>query len=203
MLAREGGAVGAALDMRTRLRWLLLAVLVALLGSGAWLLKGELDTRRRAQNKILVDLLPDVAQRIRDFHRVKVENGKKVWEVSAREAQYLEGDGVVVVDAPVLEVNLRDQHVVKLSAERGKIYLRERELERVEFEGGIEAKLDDYELQTDQASYEAERGMIIAPGAVRIDGGGLDLQGEHMEIDVNAKKLIIFKDVRTILQPST
>jgi len=42
-------------------------------------------------------VLPNVAQRIQNFHRVKVDNGRKVWEVSAREAQYLENEEVVVV----------------------------------------------------------------------------------------------------------
>src|SRR6516162_790458 len=112
--------------MRARLRWLVVALLVAVLSAGAWLIKGSFDARRRAeQNRIVVDMLPNVAQRIQNFHRVKVDNGRKVWEVSARDAQYVEGEQVVVVDAPQLDVYLADGRTVSLHGDAGKVFLKD------------------------------------------------------------------------------
>jgi hypothetical protein len=93
---------------------------------------------------------------------VKIDNGRKVWEVSAREAQYLESEEVVVVDAPVLEIFFKDGRSVSLRGDGGKVFLKGRELQRVEIQGAIEVQLGEYTLQTDAVRYEAERGVIIA-----------------------------------------
>ena len=188
--------------MRTRLRWLVLAVLVLVLAAGAWLLRGNFAARRRAQQtQAIVDALPNVAQRIQDFHRVKIDNGRKVWEVSAREAQYLEGEELVVVEAPVLEVFLRDGRSVGLRGANGKVFLKERELQRVEFTGNIEVQLSEYALYTDAAHYEAEGGVIVAPGDVRIAGKDFELHGEHMEIKVAEQQMTLFAAVHATLWP--
>ena len=38
------------------------------------------------------DFLPDVAQHIQNFRRVKLKDGKAVWEVQAEDAQYTDGE---------------------------------------------------------------------------------------------------------------
>jgi len=189
--------------MRTRLRWLVVAVLVLVLAAGAWLLRGGFAARRRAEqtSQAIVDALPNVAQRIQDFHRVKIDNGRKVWEVTAREAQYLESEELVVVDQPVLQVFLRDGRTVGLRGANGKIFLKERELQRVEFAGDIEVELGEYALHTDAAQYEAEGGVIIAPGAVRITGKDFEVLGQHMEVKVADQQMTLFASVQTTLWP--
>jgi LPS export ABC transporter protein LptC len=188
--------------MRTRLRWIVVALLVLVLAAGAWLLKGGIEARHRAdQARPIIDALPHVAQRIQDFHRVKIDHGRTVWEVSAREAQYLESEEVVVVDAPVLEVFLRDGRSVALRGANGKVFLKDRELQRVEFVGDIEVALGEYALHTDTARYEAERGVIIAPGQVRIGGKDFELHGERMEINVADQQLELSAGVQTTLWP--
>ena len=188
--------------MRTRLRWLVVALLVVVLATGAWLLQRGFAARRRAeQTRIIADVLPNVAQRIQNFHRVKVDNGRKVWEVSAREAQYLEGEEVVVVDAPVLELFLQDGRTVALRGVGGKVFLKDKELQRVELAGDIQVQLDEYALSTDTARYEAERGVIIAPGQVHITGSDFEMQGQRMEVDVSAHQMVLSAGVQTTMWP--
>jgi LPS export ABC transporter protein LptC len=190
--------------MRTSLRWLVAALLIAALAAGGWLLVGDVAARRRAdRTRDIVDMLPNVAQRIRNFHRVRVDNGRKVWEVSAREAQYLEGEEVVTVDAPVLEVFFEDGRSVSLRGDSGKVFLKERELQLVELAGDIRIQLGEYALHTDQVRYEAERGVIVAPGSVRIAGVGFELRGERMEVDVATQHLALSAGVQTTLWPRT
>ena len=203
MLARTRGDRVAS-DMRRRLRWLVMGVLVVVLAAGAWLLQRGYAARQRAQQtRPFVEALPNVAQRIQNFHRVKVENGRKVWEVSAREAQYLEEEQLVVVDAPVVEIFLADGRTVALRGKGGKVFLADRELKRVELEGDIDIELGDYAMHTDAAHYEAEGGVIVAPGQVRITGTGFELQGEHMEVNVSAQQLVLSEHVQTTLWPRT
>jgi LPS export ABC transporter protein LptC len=188
--------------MRRRLRWLAAALLVLVLAAGAWLLQRDFAARRRAeQTRPIVDVLPNVAQRIQNFHRVKIDNGRKVWEVSAREAQYLESEEVVVVDAPVLQVFLQDGRTVGLRGDGGKVFLKQRELQRVELQGDIDVQLDEYALHTETAQYEADRGVIVAPGEVRISGKGLEMHGARMEIDVAAQRLELSDRVQTTMWP--
>jgi len=188
--------------MRTRLRWLVAALLVAVLAVGGWLLQRDVSARRRAdETRKIVELLPNVAQRIQDFHRVKIDNGRKVWEVSAREAQYLESEQTVVVDAPLVEIFLADGRSVSLRGTGGKVFLHERELQRVDLSGSIEVQLGDYALHTDTAHYEADRGVIVAPGDVRITGADFELVGQHMEVDVAAQQLVLSDRVQTTLWP--
>ena len=188
--------------MRTRLRWLVVALLVAVLAAGGWLLQRDFAARRRAEHaRPIVDVLPNVAQRIQDFHRVKVDNGRKVWEVSAREAQYIEADQVVVVEVPVVQVFLEDGRTVALRGQSGKVFLDGKELQRVELVGDIEVQLGEYTMRTDAARYESERGVIVAPGRVQITGSGFQLQGESMEVNVDAQRLLLSKQVETTLWP--
>jgi LPS export ABC transporter protein LptC len=188
--------------MRSRLRLLVGLVLVATVGGGFWLLWRDAAARRAADRAAAaVEVLPDVSQRIQDFHRVKVENGRKVWEVQARDAQYKEGEGVVSVIDPVVAVYLADGGEVSLRGTSGTVVLDGRELRRVDVEGAIAVRFGNYELRTDRASYEAAPDLVTAPGAVHITGDGLDIEGRHMEVEVGAQRLRLAEQVRVVLQP--
>ena len=190
--------------MRSRLRLLVGVVLVAAIGGGIWLLWRDAAARRAGElAAAAVEVLPDVSQRIQNFHRVKIEDGRKVWEVQARDAQYKEGEGVVSVIEPVVALYLADGREVSLRGTSGVVLLEGRELKRVDVEGAITVQLGDYALSTDRASYEVATDLVIAPGAVRITGGGLDIEGRHMEVEVGAQRLRLTEQVRVVLQPAT
>ena len=190
--------------MRSRLRLLVGVLLVAILGGGVWLLWRDAAARRAAERvAATVDVMPDVSQRIQHFHRVKVEDGRKVWEVEAREAQYREGEGVVMVLDPVVALYLADGREVSLRGTRGTVYLDGRELKRVEVEGAIAVQLGDYSLTTDRATYEAARDLVIAPGLVHIRGGGLEAEGQGMEVEIGAQRLRLAEQVHMTLHPAT
>lgn len=189
--------------MRSRLRLLVGVLLVAIIGGGVFLLWRDAAARRAAENAAAaVEVLPDVSQRIQNFHRVKVENGRKVWEVQARDAQYKEGEGVVSVIDPVVALYLADGREVSLRGTSGTVLLEGKELKRVDVEGAIAVQLGDYALSTDRASYEADRDLVTAPGAVHITGGGLDIEGQHMEVEVNNQRMRLAEQVRVVLQPA-
>jgi LPS export ABC transporter protein LptC len=180
-----------------------MALLVVVLAAGGWLLQRDFAARRRAEHaKPIIDVLPNVAQRIQNFHRVKIDNGRKVWEVSAREAQYRDTEQLVVVEEPVVEVFLEDGRSVALRGDSGKVVLDGKELQRVELTGDISVQLGDYTMRMDAAHYEADRGVIVAPGQVKISGEGFELQGERMEVDVEDQELVLTQRVHTTLWPT-
>lgn len=188
--------------MRARLRILLVVLVFLLLAGGSAILARELWRQRNMDlRQQAFDLLPRVAQRIRDFHRVKVDDGRKVWEVSAKEAQYYDDEEVVVVEQPHISVYLKDGRVISLSGKQGKVFLGDRDLRGVELSGNIDVQLGDYALRADSARYDRERDLIVVPGQVEIRGEDFDLRGKSMEIQVGSQRLTLADGVQTILRP--
>jgi len=188
--------------MKTGFRALVIALIVALVSAGVGLLVREYWARgQSAVDGEAIGIVPNVAQRIQDFHRVKVDKGRKVWEVSAREARYHDDRGVVIVNEPVVSFFAKDGREISLRGEEGKVALSARELRSVEMTGDIVVRLGDYALRTRSARYERLRGMIVAPGPVEISGGSLEARSDRMEIDIDHHILRLRDDVHVTLRP--
>ncbi len=190
--------------MKVRLRNVVVALIVVLLSVGAGLLARELWIRRQGElGRQALDLLPSVAQRIQDFHRVRIDDGRKMWEVSAREAQYFDEEEFVVVREPMVSVFLEDGRVIALRGNEGKVFLGGRDLERVELTGDIDVRLGEYLLQTEFVKYEVEGDLIVAPGRVQIAGDVFDILGGRMEVEVKSQRLTVSREVEMTLWPRT
>ncbi len=188
--------------MRRQLRRLVVGILVFVLMIGAGLLARSYWEQRKVELALeVIELLPDVAQRIQDFHRVKIDDGRKVWEVSAKEARYFEDDGVVSVEGPVVSVFFEKGRTVAMRGRSGKVILEGTDLERVEVEGEIDVQLDDYALKTEMAYYEAATDSIHAPESFHLKGTQLEFDGESLEVDLEQQTLRVSKKVRMTLWP--
>ena len=78
----------------------LLAVVAAALGGIGLATWQNVRARQpRTVADLGADFLPDAAQHIRDFKRVKVKDGKAVWEVKAEDARYRD-DGEIIISKP-------------------------------------------------------------------------------------------------------
>src|SRR5262245_13472793 len=122
--------------MRKHLRRIVVALVVVAFAAGAYLVGQTLWRQRQSDlARVAVEMLPNVAQRIQDFHRVKVRDGVKVWEVSAREANYYEEDNVVIVSDPVVSFYGKDGRVVAVRGKEGRVLLGGKDLQGVEVSG--------------------------------------------------------------------
>jgi LPS export ABC transporter protein LptC len=149
-----------------------------------------------------LEFLPGVSQHIRDFHRVKLQDGHKVWEISAQDAQYFQEDNLVVVQDAVLELHLRDGRTIGLKGNEARIVLAGREISRVELNGAIQVTASGYVVLTDHAIYDEERRVISAPEPVEISGRGLHLRGDSMEVEVDTEFVKLVRNVSTHLEPA-
>ena len=156
----------------------LLAVVAAALGGigfATWQNMRERQPRTVAD--LGADFLPNVAQHLQSFRRVKVKNGKAVWEVKADDARYFD-DGQVVVRNPRVIFYLEEgARRAELVGEEGRLTLEGKELASVTLEGEVVLVLDDLEFRTDQAHYDHAADRIAAPGVVTIHGKTLDVSG--------------------------
>lgn len=177
-----------------------LVLVVALGGVGFELFRNHWLQHLRSLRTAELDFLPEVAQRIQNFRRVKMNGDRKEWEVAAREAQYFEEDREIVVSGPEVSFYLRgDEGVVSMKGEQGRIRLDGREMDRVELEGGIEVHFKDYVVRTDQAVYERAADTVVAP-AVTITGNGIELNGQRMTIEMASQRVRFEGKVATLLR---
>ena len=184
---------------RTRLRAALLIVVgAALAGIGYLVSQSVLARRVRTVAELGRDFLPQVAQRIQNFRRVKVERGRMVWEITAQDARFFEQDNQIVVVEPRVTFFLKDDgRTAHLAGKEGRITLEGHDVRTLTLKGDVAMQLDDMELETDEATYERERDLITAPGIVTVRGRTLDVRGRRMEVDVGPQHVRLLEDVHT------
>ncbi len=149
-----------------------------------------------------LEFLPGVSQHIQDFHRVKVRDGRKVWEVSADDAQYFDEEKTVVVRDAAIQLFLSDGRIVGLRGDEGRILLDGREISEVQLNGQIEVTLADYVVHTARATYYHDRQVISVPTPVDISGNALHLRGDRMEIDVSNQSVSLLSNIAMRLEPA-
>ncbi len=187
---------------RTRLRAALVIVVSAALAGIAYLVSRNVMARRSGGLQELArDFLPEVAQRIQKFHRVKVEHGRTVWEITAKEARFFEQDNQVVVIEPRMTFYMKeDGRAAHVAGDEGRLTLDGRELSRMTLKGSVAVRLDDMELDTDEATYDRSRDLITAPGIVTMRGRTLTVSGRGMEVDVGPQHVRLLDEVHTTVQ---
>jgi len=196
-------ATGAWLIMRKQLRRMIVAVVIVLL-LAVGVLVGRNMWRQARQDLVQkgLEFIPGVSQHIQDFHRVKVQDGHKVWEVSARDAQYFDEDKLIVIQAAMMELYRKDGNKVGLKGDQGRILLEGHEVTTVTLDGDIEVSLADYLVRTAQATYDHRRHLIVVPTPVEITGRALQVRGDTMEVDVDTEQIRLLHHVTTSLEPA-
>jgi LPS export ABC transporter protein LptC len=191
-----------ALSARRRARWGLGLALFMLLGAvGVQLARSQWQQHLRVLRSAQLDFLPEAAQRIQNFRRVKMEGDRKAWEVAAREAQYFQDDQQVKVDGPEVSLFMKgDQGVVSVRGEQGKLFLNGRDMDRAELHGAIEVRFKEYVVKTDRAVYERASDTVVAPEAVSITGNGLAVTSKRMTVEMEAQRLHLEGAVETVLK---
>lgn len=191
--------------MRKRNRAILLLVILLLLGGvgykvgeSIWLNKA----REIKKNPIkALDYLPEAALQLKDFHRSKIENGRKVWELYGDEARYLKEQKEAVITKPQFYFYDKNGETIEATGNQGRLFFTDQELEKAQFEGAIEVKFRGFVLKSEQAIYFPEKEQILLPGRINLKGDGLELDGVRMEIALQDQKMRLLQNVRTKLQP--
>jgi LPS export ABC transporter protein LptC len=186
-------------------RLLLLVAIIASLGAVGYKVTAEIwanKLRDIRQNPIkLLDQLPDSALNIKDFRRAKVENGRTVWELLGEEASYDKDQRQAVIHKPRFLYYDKNGEVAEASANIAHVYLNEKELEKMQLEGGIEISYSGYLLNSQEATYLPAKEQIVMPQRTTLTGEGLELQGASMEVDLGESKVRLVRDVKTKLEP--
>jgi LPS export ABC transporter protein LptC len=186
-------------------RLLLLVAIFASLGAVGYKVTSTIwanKLREIRENPVqLLDQLPESALRIKDFRRAKVENGRTVWELLGEEANYNKDQRQAVVQKPRFLYYDKKGEIAEASAEIAHVYLNDKEVEKMQLDGGIELSYQGYVLKSQEAIYLPAREQIVMPQRTTLTGEGLELQGSSMEVDLADSKVRLLRDVKTKLEP--
>ncbi|MDG2306572.1 MAG: LPS export ABC transporter periplasmic protein LptC [Candidatus Binatia bacterium] len=184
---------------RARLRIALIVIVLSVLtGIGFLIGQTMLQQRRVAERTAETLLAPEIAQSIRQFHRVKVEEGRTVWDLRATKADFLE-EGRVIVEVPELSFYSDDGQSVSLSGATGEVVLDGPGISRIDLSGGIEVSVGQYRLETPEASWIDELNTVVASSGVDLRGGRVELTGDTMILELETRRVLVVGRVKTIL----
>ena len=183
---------------------LLLAIFLSLGGVGykvaqtIWIQK-----LREIRNNPLtaLDYLPEAALKLKDFHRVKIEDGRKVWEIFGDEANYLKEQKEAIIKKPRFYYYGKNGETAETRGEVARIFLNENELEKLQLQGAIQVTYQGYVLKSEEAIYFPGKQRITLPTKTTIISNGIELYGSSMEVELEDKKFRSVRDVKTKLEP--
>jgi LPS export ABC transporter protein LptC len=190
--------------MRKARRYILLAAIFVSLGGVAYKVT---EIVRRMQKEIkanpltALDYLPESALQIKDFHRSKIEDGRKVWELFGEEANYYKDRKEAVIKKPRFYYYDKKGEVAETKGDQALIYLNEKELERMELRGAVEVTFQGYLLKSEEANYTPADDQIVLPSRTTVVGDGIAVEGARMEVELEGKKIRMIQAVRTKIEP--
>jgi LPS export ABC transporter protein LptC len=139
---------------------------------------------------------------LQDFHRVEVKDGRPVWEVRAKDAQYFAQERVTHINDSSVIVYRRDHSSVRINAASAKLYMTEESIERAELEGNVVVDLgESVTVTTDMAVYQARTRQIMAPGRVSIEGNGYEVKGARLSLDLDSQLVTLSERVTSRFAP--
>ena len=149
----------------------------------------------------ILDLLPQPALQLKEFRRSKVEEGRKVWEITGREAVYIKADKEAVITGPRLIFYNQNNENVEVRGDQGHIYFNDGKMDRLQLRGGVEILYQGFVLKTNEIVYYQGKNQVTSKGKVAMKGKGLDLEGVGAEISLNDSKLRLRNKVKTKIRP--
>ena len=190
--------------MRKVRRSVLLLVIFLSLGGISYkiaeIVRGMQQEIRKNPRKIL-DYLPESSLHMKDFHRAKVENGRKIWELFGEEANYYKEQKEAVIKKPRFYYYDKEGESIETIGDQARIFLNEKELERLELSGGVRVTFQGYVLKSEHANYLATKDQIELPTRTTVTGEGMELEGSRMEVEMEAKKIRLITNVKTKMEP--
>jgi LPS export ABC transporter protein LptC len=148
-----------------------------------------------------LDYLPESALRLKEFHRAKIEDGRKVWELFGDEASYFKEQKEALIKKPRFYYYDKKGEVVETTGNEALLYLNEKELERMELHGDVQVTFQGYILKSEEANYLPAKDQIVLPNRTTVTGEGIELEGARMEVEIQDKKIRLLRAVKTKIEP--
>jgi LPS export ABC transporter protein LptC len=190
---------------RKRSRQIILAIVFVSIGWTAYkvgLTLWEMDSRSIRDRPLkLLQRIPQSLLEIKEFHRAKVEGGRKVWELSGSEARFSKAEAEAVVTRPRFVYYDPSGELFEAFAKEARITFVDEEVAKMQLVGGISVSYQGFSLEADEIFYLGGKNEIFLPGRVKLKGDGFDLEGEGMEIILAEEKIRFLRNVKSRIAP--
>jgi lipopolysaccharide export system protein LptC len=127
---------------------------------------------------LTADNLPELLQRIRNFHRVVTRDGQKLLEVSAEEAAYYKNQKAVIIQRPRV-----------VFFDKG-----------VELDGDVILQLEQFRIQASNLAYDHTSEEVRVRGKMELTSPEMELSGTDLVIDMVERRLTMQEDVRMVVR---
>lgn len=186
---------------RNQARFVVGLVVICILGGLGYRLGVGLWFQRQSDQQLQAVASADGDQRMQNFRRVKMRDGKKIWEIAATEARFFEDRRELLVNSPTMSLYLDSGEVVALQCREGRIYLGEdmQEIVRMKLSGDLEMQIGEFSLKTQTALYDSAQNTVSAPDTVHIVSQDLNVEARGYRIVVNEKRVTLHAEVHTTL----
>lgn len=137
---------------------------------------------------------------LHNFERSEIKDGRKTWEVKARQGEYFPATSSAKVSQAVMWTYQEGGDVVRLEADEAQLKLQGTALVKVEAQGNVKlTKNDELVVTTDSATYDRTANLVYAPGEVAISGKAINVNGKAMTVDLVSEEVRLENDVRTVI----
>jgi LPS export ABC transporter protein LptC len=124
-----------------------------------------------------------------------------VWELFGEEASYFKEQKEAVIQKPRFYYYDKEGEVAETQGDEARIYLNEKELERMELRGAIQVSFQGYVLKSEEANYLPAKDQIVLPSRTTVVGDGIAVEGSRMEVELEDKKIRLIQSVKTKIEP--
>ncbi|HYB98211.1 MAG TPA: LPS export ABC transporter periplasmic protein LptC [Candidatus Limnocylindrales bacterium] len=152
-------------------------------------------------SRFTAEALPQLLQRIRNFHRVITREGRKVLEVSASEASYYKNDKAIEIIEPKVVFYEGGERAGEVAADKGRLYLDGTDVQAVEVMGKVRFELGRLRLEAENLSYERATNRILVRGRADLEAAEMSLSGTDLTIDMVERHVVMNGDVSMTLRP--
>ncbi len=136
-----------------------------------------------------------------DFHRSETRDGKVLWEISGKNAEYVPGGNTVELEECALTLRTSDKPI-QIASRFATLALKGPLIAKaVLTEDVVVVWNDEVTITTDEATYHREENRVTAPGTVSIRGSWYEIDGTRLEGDLESDSFKLFEDVSTVLDP--
>lgn len=139
---------------------------------------------------------------LNDFERSETKNGRKIWEVKGRTAEYFPQSNTARVTNANLWFFRGNGDIIRLDADSASIELRGSELKSADLSGSVVVNVENrsVRMETDRAIYNKDDNTVVAPGVVRMTSEMFDLSGTSLVAHLDTSIFVLEKDVQSIVK---
>ncbi len=139
---------------------------------------------------------------LNNFERSETRDGKKVWEVKAKQGHYMPQQNQAIVEDAILWMYRTENQTIRLETKHAKLILDGQKLVKAEAYDGVKIiQNDEVTLETERATYDQIQGSLIAPGHVTITSTLYTVVGDGLEGNTDSRDFRLLKNVQTSIYP--